>query len=132
MLSKKLEGAKRYRARNKEKLREKQKERYRTVSGLVYAQKYRKEHVDKLREQNWRAQGIPITFEEYTQRFQAQAGRCKICSDEYKTLVVDHCHKTGKVRGLLCQKCNLTIGRFEDDFILMAKAIRYLLSPHAK
>jgi len=39
---------------------------------------------------------------------------------------MDHCHKTNKIRGLLCGKCNSAIGFFDDDTELLEKAIDYL------
>lgn len=66
-----------------------------------------------------------ITFEQ-VQRLRAdQNGRCAICSLEIE-LVVDHCHVTGKVRGLLCDSCNVAIGRLKDDPDLVLAAWRYL------
>jgi hypothetical protein len=77
-----------------------------------------------------------ITPQDYEQMHQAQNGLCAICgnpetarhnkSNEVQKLAVDHCHKTGKVRGLLCQDCNRGIGKFKDSVILMEKAIKYL------
>lgn len=71
-----------------------------------------------------------ITLEEYDLMFSNQGGRCAICmkhQDEFKKkLHVDHCHTTGKVRGLLCQKCNQGIGLFNDDKDLLIKASEYL------
>ena len=43
-----------------------------------------------------------------------------------KTLCIDHDHKTGKIRGLLCQNCNVSIGKFKEDINIMQKAIDYL------
>lgn len=42
-----------------------------------------------------------------------QRGKCLICNKKKKVLVVDHCHKTGKVRGLLCHSCNRLLGLYE-------------------
>jgi len=39
---------------------------------------------------------------------------------------VDHCHQTGKIRGLLCFKCNMRLGYFNDDIALLKKALRYM------
>lgn len=50
---------------------------------------------------------------------------CAICSKKVK-LNVDHDHVTGKVRGLLCQNCNLGLGRFMDNPNLLEKAVQYL------
>ncbi len=58
-----------------------------------------------------------------------QAALCAICRGlcpSGKNLSVDHCHKTGKARGLLCQHCNHGLGKFKDDIELMKKAINYL------
>lgn len=56
--------------------------------------------------------------------------RCGICFSG-KKLVIDHDHRTGRVRGLLCDDCNVGLGRFRDDFGLVASAISYLRA-HAR
>lgn len=57
-----------------------------------------------------------------------QGGGCAICGikPNKKPLSVDHCHKTGKVRGLLCQKHNIAIGLFDEDLLLFDRAKQYL------
>ena len=57
-----------------------------------------------------------------------QDGKCAICGkrDELRRLALDHCHKTGKLRGLLCMQCNTGLGQFRDDTNLLQKAITYL------
>jgi hypothetical protein len=57
-----------------------------------------------------------ITVEDYETMLANQNGVCKICNrpcKSGKSLAVDHCHETGKVRGLLCAKCNTNLGRIE-------------------
>jgi hypothetical protein len=60
----------------------------------------------------------------------AQDYRCAICgchqSEINHILAVDHCHKTGKIRGLLCPECNLGIGKFEDNPEYLKSAVEYL------
>ena len=56
------------------------------------------------------------------------AGECVICGMASSKLVVDHCHKTGSVRGALCSECNLGLGKFKDDPQLLEFARIYLLS----
>ncbi len=55
---------------------------------------------------------------------------CGICGkkgkDQNTRLAIDHCHKTGIVRGLLCKRCNQGLGKYKDDIGLLFKAIRYL------
>ena len=52
---------------------------------------------------------------------------CLICNkNDEKALCVDHCHKTGKVRGLLCNKCNKALGLFNDNIELIKVAASYL------
>lgn len=53
--------------------------------------------------------------------------QCTICGDE-TNLVVDHCHETNKIRGLLCNRCNKGLGLFRDDPDLLEFARIYLLS----
>ena len=69
-----------------------------------------------------------ITPEKYMEMFNVQKGRCKICGKKQKErqLGIDHCHKTKKVRGLLCISCNLGIGHLRDSAKLLKEAIKYL------
>ena len=72
-----------------------------------------------------------ISLEQYETMLQQQNGGCAICGasvgrkDGWR-LAVDHNHKTGKVRGLLCTNCNSGIGRFKDSAELLLKASSYL------
>ena len=70
-----------------------------------------------------------VTKQQYLLMYAEQDGKCKLCLRECSTLeflCVDHDHKTGKVRGLLCRKCNIALGHFEDDIDVMLRAIEYL------
>ena len=71
-----------------------------------------------------------ITPEIYKEMYESQAGLCKICENEiefiHKNTHVDHCHTTGKVRGLLCHHCNLGLGHFKDNIKSLSSAINYL------
>lgn len=58
-----------------------------------------------------------------------QEGRCAICGRDLKPgrgTHVDHCHRTGAVRGLLCSKCNPALGLFEDNVDALIRAAEYL------
>lgn len=59
-----------------------------------------------------------------------QEGLCAICRTQ-PAQHVDHCHKTEKVRGLLCFNCNGALGRFEDDVEVLQRAMQYLVA-HGK
>lgn len=81
---------------------------------------------EKLREYHVKAY-YGISPEEYNALLQKQSGRCAICEQPpKKTLHVDHCHETGRVRGLLCHFCNIGLGHFGEDIERMKRAIRYL------
>ena len=73
-----------------------------------------------------------MTVGEYEDMVAAQEGRCAICgttkpgSNGAVSWCVDHCHKTGAVRGLLCMGCNVGLGKFRDDPGLLEKAAAYL------
>jgi len=67
-----------------------------------------------------------ITREEYHEMVEAQDNSCAICDVQMIQPQVDHCHKTGRVRGLLCKHCNLGLGHFRDDPSTLATAIDYL------
>jgi hypothetical protein len=66
-----------------------------------------------------------LTVEEWQALHDAQGGACAICQRTEAKLVVDHDHRTGVVRGLLCNRCNGVLGFIEDE-VLMAAATDYL------
>jgi hypothetical protein len=71
-----------------------------------------------------------ISLQEHQQMFEQQQGVCAICKSEgdgkWKKLCVDHDHKTGKVRQLLCRRCNMILGQAYDDISLFSEFIKYL------
>lgn len=72
-----------------------------------------------------------IGIEDYNILFINQNGLCAICnnpqvSTRNKSLAIDHSHKSGKIRGLLCDNCNRAIGLLKDDIAILKSAIRYL------
>lgn len=95
---------KEYYKKNKEKLN-------------VQSRQYYKEHRERLLllQKGWaRKRLYNLTEEEYISLATKQNEKCAICTNTFiKTPHVDHCHTTGKVRGLLCQSCNTTLGKYE-------------------
>ena len=69
-----------------------------------------------------------ITIKEYEILYLAQDGKCKICNKHFEQLVIDHCHNTKKIRGLLCTNCNVGIGNLKHDVNILINAIVYLKS----
>jgi len=71
-----------------------------------------------------------ITLKEHQEMYDNQNGVCAICKKsgdgKWKKLCVDHDHKTGKVRQLLCRRCNMILGQAYDDSGLLADMITYL------
>lgn len=70
-----------------------------------------------------------MTFDEYCNLKEVQNNCCAICQineEESGTLCVDHCHKTGTIRGLLCNSCNKMLGFSKDKIDTLNKAIDYL------
>lgn len=83
----------------------------------------------------WRR--FKMTVAEWQQLFDEQGGRCAVCgrheeevrpSDGRRGLVVDHCHRAGHVRALLCNNCNAGLGYFGDDPERLRRAAVYLES----
>lgn len=85
---------------------------------------------DEWRDQNFKRK-YGITLLQYNTMLSKQKGNCAICNNpcpSNKRLAVDHSHKTGIVRGLLCIHCNQALGHFKDDPALIKKAIDYLIT----
>lgn len=80
-----------------------------------------------------------IKLEKYFQMIEDQDNKCAICNKEEtcidgrsvnkkpRRLSIDHCHVSGKVRGLLCHSCNTAIGKLKDDLELFKKAMDYII-----
>ncbi len=74
-----------------------------------------------------------LTPETFSELMDSQNHQCAICghSDKSKKKtfpMIDHCHSTGKVRGILCSSCNMGLGKFKDSIELLESAIKYLNS----
>lgn len=103
--------------------------------GAEYSRKRFEADPDYYRRQDFQKR-FGITVEDYGAMLKAQKGVCGICLRPESTidhrmkkprrLAVDHCHTTGKVRGLLCVGCNQALGNFQDDPTRLQAAIDYL------
>lgn len=114
-------STKRWRANNPDKIKE-----IRKKTDLKRKQSRRETHL---------LSNYNLTLLEYNKLVEKQKNLCLICNRPEKLLdraknirplVVDHCHTTGKIRGLLCASCNLAIGNFEDRIDYLENAILYL------
>jgi len=106
----------------------KEKENKRCLSNY-YKWKDNPEKKLKWRE-NQLKQNYGIDLEDYNEMLNKQNACCAICNTQpivgRGLLHVDHCHDTGKVRGLLCHYCNMSLGGFRDDIKILRAAIKYL------
>lgn len=117
----------------------------RTIRRKAYSAKYylnnREFYLEKAREdrkqfpekhqQRHRKKNYGITEIDYLQLLANQTGQCAICQIDLKMLEskkvhIDHDHETGKVRGILCNHCNVMIGMAKEDLSILEKAIKYL------
>lgn len=76
-----------------------------------------------------------ITVEQFDKMFKDQNGRCYICNvahqDNNQGLAIDHCHTTGKIRKLLCGKCNRGLGHVDESVEILEKMISYIKEHNA-
>lgn len=84
----------------------------------------RKGHIERLRN-NHLIKSYGITIADKQKMIAKQGHQCALCS-KIVDLVIDHDHKTGKIRALLCQPCNKLLGCAFDDICILEKAITYL------
>jgi hypothetical protein len=139
-----------YERRNPERAKVRSLKWYKENSDLAKnrSQEWRKQNPDQVKEVNaawrrnnpdrvwqskeidWRKKGIKLTRASYNAMWEAQDGCCKLCgihqSQLKKALHADHDHLTGRVRGLLCQKCNHALGLFKDNPNTIRRALLYL------
>lgn len=143
-----MRAANEIRNNNRPEFNEKQRLK-REANPEKYAQKYKDSHkkevekwgLDAICEKN-KATKFGLTIEEFRRLFEEQQNLCAICNQpetriftgrganagqmKVSKLCVDHCHETGKVRGLLCHDCNTAIGKMKDDVQRLQLAIDYL------
>lgn len=86
--------------------------------------------VEALKNQRFKSfKKYGLASEDYDNLVAKQQGRCAICGKHYtetkKPLIIDHCHTTGKVRGLLCYKCNTGL-HYVENRSWLEKAVKYL------
>lgn len=96
----------------------------------AYKRKWRAKNPDAKRQENYLRE-YGLTLEQVGAMFESQGFRCAVCKDESiasdtKKRHVDHCHTTGKVRSILCRRCNLTLGHAKDSPELLRKLADYL------
>jgi hypothetical protein len=134
------EKSKLWRENNKEKAKENNKNYRKTNQEKLktLSKNWRHRNLDKSKEYSRKSKmklKFGITIEQYKIMEDIQNKKCKICAKEetalnkfkeIKNLAVDHCHATGKIRGLLCQNCNTGLGGFKDSIENLKTAIKYL------
>lgn len=148
------EHQRRYRQANKAKIRaraleysqrienrDRAKARRHTPEGKAKRQqeylKWKERHPEDRR-WRWIKTKYGLSRAEYEGMLQSQGGVCKICGAPPKgvgvgnILEVDHCHRTGMVRGLICRRCNTAIAYLEGDPGLLAKMVSYLSATHIR
>jgi hypothetical protein len=106
------------------RLRRENPEKYRKQ-----ARDYKEANKEKYRSGRLKRE-FGISIEDYNKKLKRQGDGCAICKKKCASgnhLSVDHCHSSGFIRGLLCNKCNLGLGLFKDDIILLVEAKKYLV-----
>ncbi len=99
-----------------------------------YDKQWRQDNIEqcnKSRRKSHLKQAYNLSEKDYDKLYKLQNGCCAICKKHQMELkfilCIDHCHKTGQIRGLLCQSCNKGLGCFKDNLTLLDSAINYLL-----
>jgi hypothetical protein len=91
---------------------------------------YREENRDKFKQwrlkRNWN-----LTVEEFNSMINTQSNKCFICETTFSDVKgkrpnVDHCHSTGRIRKLLCTKCNTAMGLLNENVSILSKMINYI------
>jgi len=145
-----LAYAKKYRKENAEKRKKQAKQYYEENHKRIhkYQKQYREDNREQIRERDsqyykenieaikeysrkWHLKDkFNLSHEDWLKIWNNQNGKCAICKIVFPTpsdACVDHDHKTGKIRGLLCIKCNAGIGYLNDDPKITSMATEYLL-----
>jgi hypothetical protein len=98
-----------------------------------FTYEYQREAYLRLGRSRVLMQKYGITADEFDSMLAAQGGGCAICARKDsgapdRVMSVDHCHESGKIRGILCHYCNVGLGNFQDDPDRIMTAVAYLLA----
>lgn len=109
------------------------KNKHRTICkncDVLRTKYWRRNHKENVRRHNLK-QDFNLTEKEYNQMLKNQNSCCAICKTNQsllkRHLAVDHNHKTGKIRGLLCGNCNTALGLLKEDMDNITSLIDYLI-----
>jgi len=106
--------------------KQKRKHYKKTESGRLAENKYRRKAYQQNKHKRLFLR-YGITISDFKNMEKQQGYVCAICKQKPKTTFhVDHCHSTGKVRGLLCSSCNMALGLLKDNKMFLSQAIDYL------
>ena len=108
-----------------------------------YAKLYRASHKEKIKNKQRDIrykESYGISLQDYNHILEKQGNKCACCGTtqpskspgKWTNFCVDHCHLTGEVRGLLCNSCNIGIGKLGDNLSGVLNAVSYLSSFHRK
>jgi len=124
---------------NHEKEKAKRKEHYNSNKAVYLEKAYNwREQNPEKRQLSEKKRSLKkkynLDWSDYLVMFEVQDGKCAICNiplsvhvnEYFPSACVDHCHKTGKIRGLLCYSCNLVLGYARDDVSILDSAKAYL------
>jgi hypothetical protein len=118
--AKEIAASRTYKRRHRDEINAKRRLRYATDPD--YRAKQLARDSKKTREQ-WLKAKYGMSLEDYDERLAQQQGVCLICKRMFAyPLCVDHCHETREVRSLLCIKCNLGLGNYEDNPVFLRNA----------
>jgi hypothetical protein len=115
-------------ARAKHKLEMREWRSRNLVKSNEQARAYRARNPDQVRSSNLK-KIYGITLDQFNDLFLSQGSKCAICKGDAsngKNWHVDHCHQTGRIRGILCHPCNLMIGHAGDDVERLLLSVEYL------
>jgi len=119
---------KRYRLRHPDRCRAKEKRRWKEKREQE-SKRNREYHIKNKERVNLRSRlnRHKLTEDQLAEMYRKQKNCCAICHKKFvKTPHIDHSHETNKNRGLLCDDCNLGLGRFKDNIEVLSNAIQYL------
>lgn len=122
--SRQMINATKWRIKNPDKVRQHLETRRTKEQLPIIAEKLKHEKFIRLLANKYK-----LTFDQWSAFMSAQAGRCKLCYAEPaigKKLHVDHCHRTGRVRGLVCFRCNWYLSLVDKDIKILDRIYNYV------